>query len=91
MVSSLVLCLLFGAPLITSALLPKKQGISTLVLLDDYSLVETHSIFFDSLTKDGHVLHYEMIAPSPPNIKYYDDYYYDNIIMMAPSVKGNLD
>eukprot|EP00347_Sterkiella_histriomuscorum_P002855 403366536 len=85
-VSSLILSLLFG--LLTKAnVLNKKQGIQTLVLLDDYSIVESHSIFFDSLTKDGHSLQYEMISPNPPAIKYYEDYYFDNIILMAPSVK----
>lgn len=86
-VSSLILSLLFGM-MAKAEVLPKKAGISTLVLLDDYAIVETHSIFFDSLTKDGHNLQYEMISPSAPPIKYYEEYYYDNIILMAPSVKG---
>jgi len=85
-VSSLILSLLLTSSALAE-IIPKKSGISTLVLLDDYSIVETHSIFFDSLVKDGHVLHYEMITPNAPSIKYYDEYYYDNIILMAPSVK----
>ncbi|CDW86938.1 dolichyl-diphosphooligosaccharide--protein glycosyltransferase 48 kda subunit-like [Stylonychia lemnae] len=85
-VSSLILSLLFGA-LIKSDVIPKKSGIQTLVLLDDYSIVESHSIFFDSLQRDGHVLQYEMISSNTPTIKYYEEYYYDNIILMAPSVK----
>ena len=87
-VSSLAVALLVG--LIQSQVLPTKKGIQTLVLMDDYQLVESHSIFFHSLQKDGHVLHYEMIAPSAPYIKFWDDYHYDNIILMAPSVKGTL-
>jgi hypothetical protein len=87
-VSSLVISLLFGS-LIKAQVLPKKSGIQTLVLLDDYSIVETHSIFFDSMRKDGHDVHYEMITPNAPSIKYYEEYYYDNIILMAPSLKGN--
>lgn len=87
---ALILSLFLGLPLVRGDVLPKKQGIQTLVLLDDYALVETHSIFFDSLSRDGHQLQFEMIAPNPPAIKYYEDYYFDNIILMAPSVKGTL-
>jgi hypothetical protein len=85
-VSSLAIALLLGFA--SSQVLPTKNGIQTLVLLDDYQVVESHSIFFHSLQRDGHVLHYEMIAPSAPYIKFWDDYHYDNIILMAPSVKG---
>ena len=70
-----------------AGVIPKKDGINTLILLDDWSIVETHSIFFDSLKNDGHSLLFEMVNP-PPAIKYYEEYFYDNIILMAPSTKG---
>jgi len=59
----------------------------TLVLLDDWATIETHSIFFDSLRSKGQDLQFEMITPVPA-IRYYEEYYHDNIILMAPSVKG---
>jgi len=71
----------------SASLIPKKDGIQTLVLVDDWATLESHSIFFESLRKDGHKLVFESVSP-PPQIKYYDDYFYDNIILMAPSAKG---
>lgn len=70
-----------------AALTQKKEGIQTLVLVDDWATIETHSVFFDSLRKDGHSLQFETANPPPP-IKYYESYFYDNIILMAPSAKG---
>jgi hypothetical protein len=71
------------------SLIPKKQGIQTLVLLDDWATLDTHSIFFETLRRDGHNLVFEGANP-PPQIKYFDDYFYDNIILMAPSAKGKI-
>ena len=80
--------LLSSGPITSSAgLLPKKEGHQTLVLVDDWATIETHSIFFDQLRSDGHQLLFETANPAPP-IKYYDEYFYDNIILMAPSIKG---
>lgn len=72
---------------VRGALIPSKEGTQTLVLVDDWATLETHSVFFESLRRDGHNLVFESANP-PPQIKYYDQFYYDNIIMMAPSVKG---
>ncbi len=71
----------------SASLIPKKQGIQTLVLLDDWATLQTHSILFEALKKDGHNLVFENANPGP-QIKYYDEFYYDNIILMAPGVKG---
>jgi oligosaccharyltransferase complex subunit beta len=84
--SALVVALLLS--LVSAEVLPKREGIQTLVLLDDWSVVETHSIFFDSLKNDGHLIDFQMASPAP-SIKYYEKYFYDNIILMAPSIKGN--
>ena len=80
------LSLLLGSQ-VSAQLQAKKEGIQTLVLVDDWSLLESHSLFFDNLRKDGHAISFESANP-PPNIKYYESYFYDNIILMAPSVKG---
>ena len=71
----------------SASLIPRKQGIQTLVLLDDWATIDTHSIFFESLRRDGHNLVFEGANP-PPLIKYFDDFFYDNVIFMAPNVKG---
>jgi hypothetical protein len=81
------LLLLTLTPVYTGVL-PSKQGIRTLVLLDSWATIETHSIFFDTLRRDGgHTLQFEM-ASSSVQIKYYQEYFFDNIILMAPSVRG---
>jgi hypothetical protein len=85
-ISSAVLLLLLGTAAFGS-LIPKKDGLQTLVLLDDWATLDTHSIFFESLRRDGHNLVFEGANP-PPQIKYFDDYFYDNIIFMAPNTKG---
>jgi len=84
--SAAVLALFLGTAAFGS-LIPKEEGIKTLVLLDDWATLDTHSIFFESLRRDGHNLVFEGANP-PPQIKYFDNYFYDNIILMAPSVKG---
>jgi hypothetical protein len=84
-ISSAALLLLLSTA--SGSLIPKKQGLQTLVLLDDWATIDTHSIFFESLRRDGHNLVFEGANP-PPQIKYFDDYFYDNVIFMAPNVKG---
>lgn len=86
--AALFAALLLLAPTSFAGLAPKKEGIQTLVLLDDWATIESHSTFFEGLRKDGHVLKFETANPPPP-VKYYESYFYDNIILMAPSVKGN--
>jgi oligosaccharyltransferase complex subunit beta len=63
----------------------------TLVVIESWSLLSSHSLFFDNMREDGHVLTFKM-ASSNPEIKYYDQYFYDNILLMAPStiLKENL-
>jgi hypothetical protein len=73
----------------SASLIPKKEGIQTLVLLDDWATIDTHSILFESMKKDGHHLVFESVSPAPA-IKYYDEFFYDNIILMAPAAKGKI-
>ena len=44
-------------------------------------------MFFDHMRDMGHQVTFEM-AVNPGAIKHYEDYFYDNIVFMAPSVKG---
>jgi len=64
-----------------------KDGLQTLVLLDNWAYIETHSVFFDILKRDGgHTLTFNMIT-EPFSIKYAEDTYFDNIILMATSAR----
>lgn len=59
------------------------------MLLDNWATIETHSIFFETLKQNGHSIMFEMVSPAP-QIKYYEEFYFDNIILMAPSVRGKV-
>ena len=39
------------------------------------------------LKQTGHTLTFEMIQPTPPQMKYSEDYFFDNIVLMAPGVR----
>ena len=61
----------------------------TLVVLDSWATIESHSVFFAHLKdKLGHQIEYAMASTGPHIVKHYDEYYFDNIIFMAPSSKG---
>ena len=63
----------------------------TLIVLDNWAIIETHSVFFKHLKdKLGHKLEFAMASTGPQIVKHYDEYYFDNIIFMAPSSKGKL-
>lgn len=73
---------------------PEKNQNSTLVLLDTWATIETHSIFFDHIRNMGgknHTLEFKLItgqAGEEVNIQKFNKYFYDNIIFMAPTVKA---
>ena len=69
------------------SIIPFKDNKKTLVLLDSWATIETHSIFFDVLRRAGHTLTFEMATNNPPKIKYYEEYHFNNMILMAPSLK----
>lgn len=63
----------------------------TLVVVDDWATVETHSLFFEHMGKGklGHEIEYAMANTGPlGKVKHHDAYYFDNIVMMSPSIKG---
>ena len=77
-------------PQTSGKLISEDVQVKTLVLLDNWGTVETHSIFFDHLSKTiGHEIEYVMANQVDLSVKHYDQYYYDNIILMAPSIRGN--
>lgn len=65
----------------------------TLVLLDSWATIETHSVFFEHIrgsVEDGHLGHEVdfFMAKDAPKITFLDKMLYDNIVMMTPSSKG---
>lgn len=64
------------------------------MLLDSWATVETHSLFFEHVRKMGsgnHTLEFKLISGSPNEdvkLQQFEKYYYDNIILMAPSVRS---
>jgi hypothetical protein len=83
LISSVALCNLAQASIAES-----NNPSRTLVLLDSYATIETHSLFFRHLEdKLGHHLDYEM-ADSKVNFKQFDQWRYENVVLMAPSIKG---
>lgn len=66
----------------------------TLVLLENYSIRETHSVFFADLTSRGHQLVYKLADDPSLALAKYGEYLYDNLIVFAPSVEefgGTID
>merc|ERR1712170_338152 len=69
-------------------------GKRTLVLVDNWSIRETHSIFFRSLRDDGFDLTFKQADDSNLALVKYGEYLYDNLVLFSPSVEefgGNLD
>ena len=63
------------------------------MLVDTWATLETHSIFFEHIQNMGgqnHSLEYKLIsgANDKVEIQAYNKYFYDNIILMAPTVSG---
>jgi len=75
------------AATVSAKLVSSDVTTKTLVLLDNWATVETHSLFFSHLKNNlGHTIEYAM-ASEAPLIKYHDKQYFENIIMMTPSIK----
>jgi hypothetical protein len=53
-ISSKIITLTALFAVATCGIIPKKQGLRPLVLLDNWATIETHSIFFEQLRQDGH-------------------------------------
>ena len=71
----------------------EKSQNKTLVLVDTWATLETHSIFFDHIQQMGggnHTLEFKLIsgASETVNIQKFNKYFYDNIILMAPTAKS---
>ncbi len=59
----------------------------TLVLLENLSIKDTHSVFFDDLKSRGYQLTFKMADDSNLALSKYGEYLYSNLIIFAPSVE----
>eukprot|EP00698_Gefionella_okellyi_P006358 TRINITY_DN15725_c0_g1_i1.p1 TRINITY_DN15725_c0_g1~~TRINITY_DN15725_c0_g1_i1.p1 ORF type:complete len:429 (+),score=107.43 TRINITY_DN15725_c0_g1_i1:1382-2668(+) len=57
----------------------------TLVVMDDQSIKDTHSIFFKALTDRGYQLSFVNAEDHDANIAEYGERLYDNLILFAPT------
>ncbi len=66
----------------------------TLVLLENLSIKDTHSVFFGDLKARGYQLTFKMADDSNLALSKYGEYLYNNVIIFAPSVEefgGTID
>lgn len=72
----------------------EKNQNKTLVLLDSWATIETHSLFFEHVRNMGsgnHTLEFKLISGNPNEdvkLQQFEKYFYDNIILMAPTVRS---
>ncbi len=81
---------LFSCSLLDAASSRKK----TLVLLENLSIKDTHSVFLDDLKARGYQLTFKMADDSNLALSKYGEYLYSNLIVFAPSVEefgGSID
>ena len=82
-VLSILTLLLLCSSLLDAAGNKKK----TLVLLENLSIKETHSVFFGDLKARGYQLTFKMADDSGLALSKYGEYLYNNLIIFAPSVE----
>ena len=59
----------------------------TLVLVENYGVKETHSMFLSSLSASGHELTYKMADDSTLTVFQFGELLFDNVIVLAPSTQ----
>jgi oligosaccharyltransferase complex subunit beta len=59
----------------------------TMVLVDDNALKSTHSNFFDDLVSNGHSLSFVNVKEEMVDLKEYDRWLVDNLIIFAPTAE----
>ena len=63
------------------------EGKNTLVLLENLSIKDTHSIFFDDLKSRGYSLSFKLADDPGLALSKHGVYLYENLIVFAPSVE----
>jgi len=65
----------------------KDGGKRVLALLDNWSIKETHSLFFKGLNDQGFQLTFKLADDAGVSIKKYGEWTYDHLILFCPSVE----
>jgi len=78
--------------LVATAVLAKKDadvaaGKRVLVLLDNWSIKETHSLFFKGLNDQGFQMTFKLADDAAVSIKKYGEWSYDHLVLFCPSVE----
>lgn len=87
-VATMITCLnyIFQSHVESNSLSLKKA----LVVLDDWNLVDSHSLFWDQLRNASYELEFKMMDDSSIKLSYFGEYLYDSIILCAPSMTLDL-
>lgn len=83
-----------GLLLLLAAAAAVSAGGRTLVLVDNWAIRETHSIFFKSLRDRGFDLTFKLADDSSLALVKYGEFLYDQLVLFAPSVEefgGSID
>ena len=91
-ISVLLMLTLTLMPIITSVNSTQSaiQKEKSLVLLDDWHYLETHSLFWEQLRSLNIELEFKVIDDPTIQLTYYGDYIYQSIIFFAPTFSDDL-
>ncbi|KAF9620256.1 hypothetical protein IFM89_010991 [Coptis chinensis] len=87
---SIIFLILILLPFLTQSFSPKK----VLILLDDFSLKSSHSLYFTSLKNRNYHLDFHLATDSNLKLSQHGEYLYDGLILFSPTVQkfgGSLD
>lgn len=62
----------------------------TLILLEDWHSIDTHSLFWSQLKALSYEIEFKMITDANIKLTYFGEYLYSNIILFAPSYNEDL-
>ena len=66
------------------------SGQNVLVILDDPSIKHTHSTYLEDLATRGYDLTFRTVGDRKLQVRDWDDWLYDQLIVFAPSATGEL-
>nr|KYP66054.1 Dolichyl-diphosphooligosaccharide--protein glycosyltransferase 48 kDa subunit [Cajanus cajan] len=93
--SKLILLFLALIPLLCSSFSPETPSDRrVLVLLDDFALKSSHSLFFNSLKSRGFDLHFHLADDPKIALQRYGQYLFDALILFSPTIErfgGSVD
>lgn len=86
--AKLILLLLALIPLLCSSFSPEKPSDRRiLVLLDDFALKSSHSLYFKSLQSRGFDLDFKLADDPKIALQRYGQYLYDALILFCPTIE----